>query len=90
MAYPDAEQDLNRWMPLVKWLLAVPHVVVLSLLWAAVVVCWFVAWFAILLTGRYPRGLFDFTVGVMRWSLPVGAYAVLLMTDEYPPFRLEG
>lgn len=88
IAYPDVDRDLNRWMPLIKWLVVLPHVVLLALLWAAVIVCWIVAWFAILLTARYPRELFDFVVGVMRWSLRVDAYAVLLTTDEYPPFRL--
>jgi hypothetical protein len=89
IVYPDVERDLSRWMPLVKWLLVLPHAVVLSVLWAAVVVIWIIAWFAVLFTGRYPRGLFDFTVGVMRWSLRVHAYSVLLTTDDYPPFRLE-
>jgi hypothetical protein len=87
IVYSDAERDLNRWMPLVKWLLVLPHVVVLTFLWAAVAVCWIIAGFAILLTGSYPRGLFDFAV--MRWSLRVDAYSVLLTTDVYPPFRLE-
>ena len=86
--YPDVEHDLNRWLPLVKWLLAVPHYVVLIVLWLAAFVAIVVAWFAILLTGRYPRALFDFVVGVARWSLRVGAYAFLLVTDQYPPFSL--
>jgi hypothetical protein len=89
IAYPDVERDLSRWMPLVKWLLVVPHVVVLSVLWAGVVIVWIIAWFAIVFTGRYPQGLFDFVVGVMRWSLRVDAYSVLLTTDEYPPFSLQ-
>ena len=87
--YPDAERDLHRWLPLVKfWLLALPHYVVLLFLLIAMVVVVVIAWFAILFTGRYPRGLFDFVVGVLRWSNRVGAYAFLLTTDRYPPFRL--
>jgi len=86
--YPDVERDLNRWLPLVKWLLAIPHYVVLFFLWLAAIVAIVVAWFAILLTGRYPHSLFDFVVGVARWSLRVGAYAFLLVTDRYPPFSL--
>ncbi len=84
--YPDVGRDLNRWLPLIKWLLATPHYVVLVLLWLAVVVAVLVAWVTILVTGRYPRGLFDFVVGVGRWSLRVAAYGFLLVTDEYPPF----
>jgi hypothetical protein len=87
-AYPDARRDLNRWLPLVKWLLAVPHFIVLIFLWIAALVAVVVAWFAILFTGRYPRGLFGFVEGVMRWSQRVMAYAFLLVTDRYPPFRL--
>jgi hypothetical protein len=86
--YPDAAQELNRWLPLVKWLLAIPHYVVLLLLYLAAVVAILIAWFAILFTGRYPRGLFDFLVGVGRWHNRVVGYAFLLVTDEYPPFRL--
>jgi Domain of unknown function (DUF4389) len=86
--YPDVEKDLNRWMPLVKWFLAIPHYIVLAFLaigaWFALVV----AWFAILFTGQFPRGLFDFVVGVGRWALRVNAYAFLLVTDRYPPFSL--
>jgi hypothetical protein len=88
LPYPDAERDLNRWLPLVKWLLAIPHYIVLVFLWLAAIVSVIVAWFAILFTGRYPRGLFDFVVGVLRWGNRVGAYAFVLVTDEYPPFRL--
>jgi uncharacterized protein DUF4389 len=87
--YPDVERDLNRWLPLVKWLLAVPHYVALVPLWIGAVVAIVVAWFAILVTGRYPRALFDYVVGVGRWSLRVSAYAFLLVTDRYPPFSLK-
>jgi len=86
--YPDAKQGLHRGLPLVKWLLAVPHYIVLAFLGIAVVVCVIVAWFAILFTGRYPRSLFGFIVGVLRWGLRVAAYAFLLVTDRYPPFAL--
>jgi hypothetical protein len=86
--YPDVPQDLNRWLPLVKWLLAIPHYVVLSFLFIAVLVVVIVAWFAILFTGRYPRGMFDFVEGVIRWQNRVVAYAWTLVTDRYPPFRL--
>lgn len=85
--YPDVERDLNRWLPLVKWFLAIPHYIVLAFLWLAVLFVTFFAWFAILFTGKYPRGLFDFVVGVGRWTLRVEAYAVLLLTDDYPPFH---
>ena len=87
--YPDVERDLNRWLPLVKWFLAIPHFVVLSILGALALFAVIFAWFAILFTGRYPRGLFDFVVGFMRWGLRVGAYSSLLVTDEYPPFSLD-
>ena len=86
--YPDVERDLNRWLPLVKWLLAIPHYIVLGFLWIGVVVAVVIAWFAILITGRYPRALFDYVVGVGRWSLRVAAYGFLLLTDRYPPFSL--
>lgn len=86
--YPDVARDLNRWLPLVKWLLAIPHYIVLLFLWLAAIVVVIVAWFVILITGSYPRSLFDFVVGVGRWSLRVGAYAFLLVTDRYPPFSL--
>ncbi len=89
ITYPDARLDLNRWMPLVKWLLAVPHYVVLFFLGIGVLVSLILAWFAILFTGRYPRGLFDFVVGVMRWNLRLSAYMALLATDRYPPFSLK-
>jgi len=87
-AYPDAGRDLNRWLPLVKWLLAIPHFIVLGFLWVAALVAVIAAWFAILFTGRYPRGLFAFVEGVLRWTQRVLAYAFLLVTDTYPPFSL--
>ena len=87
LPYPDAPQ-LNRWLPLIKWLLAIPHYVVLFFLVIGALVAVIVAWFAILFTGRYPRDLFNFVVGVMRWSNRVTGYAFVLVTDEYPPFRL--
>jgi Domain of unknown function (DUF4389) len=86
--YPDAQRGLNRWLPLVKWLLAIPHYIVLVFLGIAAIVCVIFAWFAILFTGRYPRGLFEFVEGVIRWSNRVTGYAFVLVTDEYPPFRL--
>ena len=86
--YPDAERDLNRWLPLVKWFLAIPHYFVLLFLSVGAFFAVVIAWFAILFTGRYPRGLFDYVVGVGRWWLRVEAYAFLLVTDRYPPFSL--
>ena len=85
--YPDVE-GLNRWLPLVKWLLAIPHYLVLAFLWIGVVLAVVIAWFAILITGRYPHALFDYVVGVLRWTLRVSAYGFLLVTDRYPPFSL--
>jgi Domain of unknown function (DUF4389) len=87
-AYPDVASELNRWLPLVKWFLAIPHYIVLALLDIAAVVVVIIAWFAILFTGHYPRGLFDFVEGVIRWHNRVFAYAFVLVTDKYPPFRL--
>jgi len=86
--YPDARNDLNRWLPLVKWLLAIPHYVVLFFLYIAAFFVVVAAWFVILFTGRFPRGMFDFLVGVGRWTNRVIAYAHVLVTDRYPPFRL--
>ncbi len=86
--YPDVQADLNRWLPLVKWILAIPHYIILVFLWIALIVAVIIAWFAILFTGRYPAGLFGFVVGVMRWSIRVIAYAFVLVTDRYPPFNL--
>jgi hypothetical protein len=87
--YPDVERDLNQWLPLVKWLLAIPHYIVLAVLAVVAVIVWIIAWFAILFTGRYPKALFDYVVGVGRWALRVDAYAFLLITDRYPPFSLK-
>src|SRR5437763_14430334 len=84
--YPDAKQELNRWLPLVKWFLAIPHYVVLWFLSIAAFLCVIIAWFALRFTGRYPRSLFDFVVGVFRWWLRIARYASLLATDRYPPF----
>lgn len=87
--YPTMPEDLSRWLPLVKWILALPHYVVLAVLWIGVVLSVIAAWVLILFTGRYPRGLFEFVVGVLRWTLRVNAYAFLLITDRYPPFSTE-
>jgi hypothetical protein len=86
--YPDAKQGLNRWLPLVKWFLAIPHYIVLAFLYLGVVLAVIAAWFVILFTGRYPRAIFDFVEGVIRWHNRVAGYAFILVTDEYPPFRL--
>ena len=88
ISYPDAENDLRRGMPLIKWFLVIPHVIILVILFIAVILCTVISWFVILVTGNYPRRIFDFVVGVMRWSLRVFAYFFLLVTDQYPPFRL--
>ncbi|HLX34907.1 MAG TPA: DUF4389 domain-containing protein [Candidatus Limnocylindrales bacterium] len=88
LAYPSVEGDLNRWLPLVKWLLALPHYVALLFLWVGAFIAIVAAWVAILVTGHYPRTLFDYVVGVGRWTLRVEAYAFLLVTDRYPPFSL--
>ena len=87
-AYPDALQDLNRWLPLVKWFLAIPHYIVLFFLYIGGFFAVIAAWFAILFTGRYPRGIFDYIEGVMRWHNRVIGYAWILVTDRYPPFQL--
>jgi hypothetical protein len=86
--YPDAKRDLNRWLPLVKWFLAIPHYLVLIFLYVAGFVVVIIAWFAILFTGRYPRGMFEFVEGVIRWHNRVAGYAWILVTDRYPPFSL--
>jgi hypothetical protein len=85
--YPDVERQLNRFLPLIKWLLAIPHLIVLFFLWIAIVIVTIIAWLAILIAGRYPRGLFTFVVGTERWGWRVWAYAFMLTTDRYPPFR---
>ena len=87
-AYPDARQELNRWLPLVKWFLAIPHYVALFFLYLGAIVVVIAAWFAILFTGRYPRGMFSYIEGTIRWHNRVVAYALVLVTDQYPPFRL--
>jgi hypothetical protein len=89
ITYPEVERDLNRWLPLVKWLLAIPHYIVLAVLALAAFFATIIAWFAILFTGRYPQSLFDFVVGVGRWGVRVTAYTFMLTTDEYPPFSLK-
>lgn len=88
LTYPDAKA-LSRGLPLIKWFLAIPHYIILFFLAIAVIFITVIAWFAILFTGRYPRSLFDFVVGVFRWGLRVDAYAFILITDKYPPFSLE-
>ena len=85
----DPDTDLHQWLPLVKWLLAIPHYFVLFFLWIAAAVAVFIAWFSILFTGAYPRSLFDYVVGVLRWTNRVNAYAYTLVTDQYPPFSLD-
>jgi hypothetical protein len=89
LPYPDAVNGLNRWLPLVKWLIAIPHWILLGFLYLGAFVALILAWFAILFTGRYPRGLFDFVEGVIRWQNRVIGYAVVLVTDRYPPFSLK-
>jgi Domain of unknown function (DUF4389) len=87
--YPEnVERDLSRWLPLVKWFLAIPHYIILFFLGIGAFFAVIIAWFAILFTGRYPKGLFDYVVGVGRWAIRVYAYAFLLITDRYPPFEL--
>jgi hypothetical protein len=88
ISYPDAKNELNRWLPIVKWILAIPHYIVLLFLSIAAFFVVIFAWFAILFTGRYPRGLFDFVLGVSRWYNRVVGYAFALVTDRYPPFRM--
>ena len=87
--YPDAEHELSQGLPLVKWLLAIPHYVVLFFLSIGAILAAIFAWFAILFTGRYPPSIFDYIEGVIRWHNRVAAYAILLITDRYPPFSLD-
>ncbi|HSB67604.1 MAG TPA: DUF4389 domain-containing protein, partial [Anaerolineales bacterium] len=87
--YPDAKNGLDRVMPIFKWLLAIPHYIVLAILASIAVFAVIIAWFAIMISGQYPKGLFDFVVGVGRYGLRVNAYAFLLVTDQYPPFSLQ-
>ncbi|HJX03440.1 MAG TPA: DUF4389 domain-containing protein [Dehalococcoidia bacterium] len=89
LVYPDAKGELNRWLPLVKWFLAIPHYIVLYCLYIAVVVVIIIGWFAILFTGKFPKDMYDFVIGVYRWYFRVMAYAILLLTDKYPPFSLD-
>lgn len=89
LLYPDAGTELNRWLPLVKWILAIPHYIVLLVLGVAAFAVTVIAWFAILFTGKYPAGMHGFIVGVFRWGLRVEAYVFVLITDRYPPFSLE-
>ncbi len=86
--YPNAQEDLNRFLPLIKWLLAIPHYIVLAVLGVLALIVTLIALLAILITGRYPRGMFNFVVGVGRWAYRVLAYVAILSTDKYPPFRL--
>lgn len=87
--YPNVDGELSRFLPIIKWLLALPHYFILFFLWIGVLFGTIYAWFIILFTGRYPADIFDLVVGVQRWTVRVHAYAFLLVTDEYPPFRLE-
>ncbi|MBC8344767.1 MAG: DUF4389 domain-containing protein [Candidatus Marinimicrobia bacterium] len=88
LQYPDVEKALNQWMPLIKWLLVFPHIIVLCFIMIGVMLCTILAWIIILFIGKYPKSMFDFVVGALRWGLRVSAYAILLTTDKYPPFRL--
>lgn len=86
--YPDVKNELNRWLPLVKWFLAIPHYIILAFLYVAAIICVIISWFAIVFSAKFPKGIFDFIVGVIRWTIRVSAYAFLLTTDKYPPFTL--
>ena len=88
IAYPDVESQLNRVLPLFKWILAIPHYIVLTVLGIGAAFVVFIAWIAILITGQHPMWSFRYLVGVNRWTFRVGAYAFLMTTDRYPPFRL--
>ena len=85
--YPDAQNDLNRWLPLIKWLLALPHWIIIWILSYVFMIVAVISWIAIIITGKHPRGLFDFLVGYGQWVYRVIAYSILLTTDRYPPFR---
>ena len=86
--YPEVKNDLKRWMPLVKLILVIPHIIALIFLFIGVVLSTIFALLAILFTGKYPKSIFNFVEGFLRWTLRVSAFALLLTTDEYPPFRL--
>jgi hypothetical protein len=85
--YPNVKEDLNRWFPLIKWLFVFPHIIVLCFIMMGVLLSTILAWIIILISGKYPRKIFEFVVGALRWILRVQAYALLLITDQYPPFR---
>ena len=87
IAYPDVEGQLNRVLPLIKWFLAIPHFIILIFLWLAALVVSFLAWIVIVITARHPRWMFNYIVGLERWTYRVFAYAFLMTTDRYPPFR---
>ena len=87
--YPDAATDLNRFLPLIKWLLAIPHYIVLTVLGFLALIAAVLGWIMVVITARYPRALFDFMVGVGRYATRVQAYTTILATDRYPPFRLD-
>ena len=89
LLYPDVEQDLSKWLPLIKWFLAIPHYIILAVLWVLVVFAVIISWLSILITENHPSGLFNFVIGVMRWANRLGAYALVLVTDVYPSFRLD-
>ncbi len=85
--YPEGDNAVNRWLPLIKWLLALPHWIIISVLSIVYLIVVAISWFAIIITGKHPRGLFDFLIGCSRWAARTTAYAFLLTTDRYPPFR---
>ncbi len=89
MPYPDAKSELNRWLPLIKWFLVLPHYFILSILILTGFFVTLFVWFVILFTGKYPRGIFNFITGIMRWALRADSYAILLITDKYPPFTVK-
>lgn len=83
----DYQEEMGRFLPLIKWFLAIPHIIALMFIFIIAALLWFIAFFAILFTGKFPRGMFDFIVGAIRWNYRLNAYAYLLR-DEYPPFSL--